>query len=981
MPLLRRLLGTMPHTPGGIDVGEVNRLTRMRSINRLDITSPLLTPGGQIQSSGGDWNIPLLSHGHSVIQESSPGPPTGGDGGLLEENLLYTVKTSVSLPSRLFSVVPESTLFSLRNYYNDFTTIDWANAFVRTNKWNYKLEHPKTVCDSDDSNGTPDGLDKNNNYYNNKSIKKYNNTTTNRMLLMYSTYVQFSKWILIVLIGLVFACIAFTIDKFELLLVGFKYGYCQRNWLLTQVACCNTVTSKKTTADTCKQWITWASIFKEDDSEFQIKMDYVIYVLLTIILAYIACQISLTTKMQRKPRTFEHLVVSESSDPIADMKPISPKVMYTACGSGVPEVKVILSGFVIRRFLGTYTLFCKTIALVFAIASGMALGKEGPYVHLATCVGNVLTRFFKHIDNNELLKKQILSSSASAGVALAFGSPLGGVLFILEEINNYLPSHHLFQVFFCAIISTLFLKFLNPYGTGKTVLFELEYLSDWKPIELVFFVILGILGGIFGAMFVKFARWWGSNFRNKYFKKRPLFEVFLVALVTGLVTFWNPYTKQASSELVLDLGTSCTKELDASLCPKTEAEYLNEITNLLTAFVIKVGLTFITFGIKVPCGIYVPLMVVGALFGRAFATVAQFIFFKYSGVEDFGLCLLEGQCIDFGIYAVIGAGAFMAGVTRMNITLVTILFELTSSYTYVLPISITIAVANWAGNYLEADSIYEYFLVANDYPFISPETEAIDPRVQARDVLDDSEKMSKVIKKTPAAAAIAPDPFRGISSLSQSPRLEGLGGCGVGGDPIIGNAPTEEKLYIDLSSSPYVALTTLQAKLNLLALKGLVDGCLPLLRKGVCVGLLYFSDLEICIDKLKEFVIEYQIQDELYVKLMDGSDYRTNEVELFLRHNNNVIESLTESNGELSDYFSFSTTSNGDMNELLDNLANLTNMVEKHPIFLNYDSELSLAYLIFDQIGNRAIVLLKDGLYYGVLHKKVFIDFIRRRSE
>ena len=62
-----------------------------------------------------------------------------------------------------------------------------------------------------------------------------------------------------------------------------------------------------------------------------------------------------------------------------------------------------------------------------------------------------------------------------------------------------------------------------------------------------------------------------------------------------------------------------------------------------------------------------------------------------------------------GIYAMISAGAFMAGVTRMNITLVTILFELTSSYTYVLPISIAIAVANWSGGLLEKTHFMNHY--------------------------------------------------------------------------------------------------------------------------------------------------------------------------------------------------------------------------------------------------------------------------------
>ncbi|GMF83134.1 unnamed protein product [[Candida] boidinii] len=74
--------------------------------------------------------------------------------------------------------------------------------------------------------------------------------------------------------------------------------------------------------------------------------------------------------------------------------------------------------------------------------------------------------------------------------------------------------------------------------------------------------------------------------------------------------------------------------------------------------------------------------------------------------------------VDFGIYSIIGAGAFMAGVTRMNVTLATILFELTSSYTYVLPISIAIAFSNWVAYHIEPNSLYEILIEKNDFPFL-----------------------------------------------------------------------------------------------------------------------------------------------------------------------------------------------------------------------------------------------------------------------
>ena len=171
-----------------------------------------------------------------------------------------------------------------------------------------------------------------------------------------------------------------------------------------------------------------------------------------------------------------------------------------------------------------------------------------------------------------------------------------------------------------------------------------------------------------------------------------------------------------------------------SLCPTTSQEYAHELWSLSFALLVKIGLTFVTFGLKVPCGIYVPSMVVGALFGRIFAMIIQgisvwaknsdtglgngvmaFVFDSLSCGSGSAPGSPSKNCIDLGIYAMISAGAFMAGVTRMNITIVVIMFELTSSYTYVLPIAIAISVANWSGGLLEKNSIYESVLINNDY--------------------------------------------------------------------------------------------------------------------------------------------------------------------------------------------------------------------------------------------------------------------------
>ncbi|KAI9705522.1 MAG: glycerol ethanol, ferric requiring protein [Candelina mexicana] len=106
-----------------------------------------------------------------------------------------------------------------------------------------------------------------------------------------------------------------------------------------------------------------------------------------------------------------------------------------AAGSGISEIKCIIAGFVMKGFLGSWTLLIKSIGLPLAIASGLSVGKEGPSVHYAVCTGNVISRFFDKYRRNAAKTREILSACAAAGVAVAFGSPIGGVLFSLEVVE------------------------------------------------------------------------------------------------------------------------------------------------------------------------------------------------------------------------------------------------------------------------------------------------------------------------------------------------------------------------------------------------------------------------------------------------------------------------------------------------------------------------------------------------------------------
>lgn len=483
--------------------------------------------------------------------------------------------------------------------------------------------------------------------------------------------------------------------------------------------------------------------------------------------------------------------------------PPPPMVYYSAAGSGVAEVRVILSGFVLHGFLGLKTLIIKTVGLILSVASGLSLGKEGPYVHIATCIGNICCRIFSKYDRNDAKRREVLSAAAAAGVVVAFGAPLGGVLFGLEEVAYYFPAKTLFRTFFCCIVAALSLKFLDPYGTDKIVMFEVRYKIDWEWFEMFGFVLVGVLGGITGALFIKASRRWALSFRKiPAIKNHPLLEVVLVALVTGLVGYWNILTKLPVAKLLLNLAAPCNddnKDDELGLCPSSIDEIPGILRTLLIAFIIKGSLTIITFGIKVPAGIYVPSMVVGGLMGRIVGHVVQWIVLRFPHWGIWGTCplLQESTCVQPGVYGLIAAGSTMCGVTRLSVTLAVILFELTGSLDYVLPFSLAILVAKWTADALEPLSIYDLLTNMNAYPF-----------------LDNKHK------------PIFTSEFAEIVSRVRRERV------------------------IDITESPLVAATKLRSQLELLHRAGELDGGLPIVRDDILVGLIPAPDLEYALDQL-----------------------------------------------------------------------------------------------------------------------------------
>ncbi|ETI22179.1 hypothetical protein G647_06252 [Cladophialophora carrionii CBS 160.54] len=597
-------------------------------------------------------------------------------------------------------------------------------------------------------------------------------------------------WIAAALIGTLTACVAFLVDIAVATVSDWKTGYCSSNPFASKELCCTSKSRLWPLADageTCADWRYWTTNYWHG---------FGIYVAFALAFGIISGTITLTTKRAlpaTAPGAGDVDPVQTMSDRASNemLKPTAAgKSIYMAAGSGIPEIKTILSGFVIPHFLDFKVLVVKAVGSTFAVSTGMCLGKEGPFVHISTCVAYLVgVQFPKYRENGRKLR-ELLAAGCSSGLAVAFGAPIGGVLFAYEEISTYFPRKVLWRAFICSLFAAMTLKALNPTGTGKLVLFETNYGTTYEPYHYVVFVVLGIAGGIFGGVFCKANFAWSRSFRKySIIKNYPVFEVVLVVLATALLQYPNPLTREPGDVIIKNLLVDCTESPQTAYVCVQEGDASPSrryIGWLAYGTLVKLVLTIITFGIKVPSGIIIPALDGGAFFGRL---VGQLPFLAHT--------------ISPGIFAMVGAAAFLAGVSRMTISLAVIMFELTGELEFIVPNMIGIMVAKWVADALEREGVYDLAQTVLGHPFLD---------------LDQSTKL-----------------------VQEHAYLV---------EELIPPTQTMREITVDVPQSGVVPRILLTEKLHQLRRRGLMDAGLVLVQRTMLQGYLAEGELEFGLETL-----------------------------------------------------------------------------------------------------------------------------------
>ncbi|GMT16192.1 hypothetical protein PFISCL1PPCAC_7489, partial [Pristionchus fissidentatus] len=413
-----------------------------------------------------------------------------------------------------------------------------------------------------------------------------------------------------------------------------------------------------------------------------------------------------------------------------------------AVGSGIPEIKVIMHGFVLRNYLSAKTLLAKVVSLILTLGGGYPVGKEGPFVHMGSIVANLLTQAtescrYNAFFSNEGRKMEMLSSGCAVGIACTFSAPAGGVLYGIESTSKYFAVKNYWRSFFATTCAAIVFRYLltfvvSPKMAGTiTAYYQTNFPNEVFVVEEIpLFVALGVICGLLGALFVfvnkRFAIAKEHGMYKRIIGSRPILLTALTAALVGVITY--PYGvgefiagKFTFRETLVDFVSNCTifeQDINSTIhCPPETIEHwtghsgdLHPGMTMSLYIVVYFFLVAHCVCMYLPTGIFVPSFVMGAAGGRLMGEIVA-LYFPY-GIRGAG-----GPMIYPGLYAVVGAAAYTGAVTH-SLSIAVIVCETTGQLCALLPVLIALMVANAVSSFLQP-SIYESIILMKGYPYLT----------------------------------------------------------------------------------------------------------------------------------------------------------------------------------------------------------------------------------------------------------------------
>jgi CIC family chloride channel protein len=301
---------------------------------------------------------------------------------------------------------------------------------------------------------------------------------------------------------------------------------------------------------------------------------------------------------------------------------------------------------------------------VLIVGMGVSLGREGAPKQ----AGAVFANFFS--DRERLSDEQrrlLVACGAGAGMAAAYGVPLGGALFALEVMRGKLALRYVLPAIFASLIATAVSWVALP---DKPTYIIPAYSSSASVI--VWALLAGPIAGVVSVGWVRVVTW-ADRSRPKGWRRLAAPVIGLGLL--GVVSIWFPQ--------ILGNGKDISQVL-----------FVNRVAPLLllALLVLKPAATVLCMSSGAPGGLFTPSLTVGALMGAVLGSAWSIV---WPGVPP-------------GLFALIGAGAVLAATTQGPISAVVLMMELTDRYrSFILPLLLAVALATLIARTIEPRSIYD----------------------------------------------------------------------------------------------------------------------------------------------------------------------------------------------------------------------------------------------------------------------------------
>ena len=333
-------------------------------------------------------------------------------------------------------------------------------------------------------------------------------------------------------------------------------------------------------------------------------------------------------------------------------------------GSGIPQVEAEMKGKMNANWF--QVILAKFIGSLLAIGAGLSLGSEGPSVQLGAMSGKGFSRISRGLRTEE---RMLMTAGSGAGLAAAFGAPLAGVVFTLEEMHKNFSQEVLLTTMAAAITADC----IAAYIFGMKPIFEFT-VSEGLPLDRMWLVIvLGIALGIFGVIYTKVTFLTQDVFAKISPAVKRVVIPFVMVMVVAILV---PKALGSGSALIEPVANG-----------KMAA------TMILGLLVVKFITSMISFGTGLPGGTFLPMLVLGALAGGFFTeAVSPLVGFEETYIQYF---------------VVLGMAGYFSAIVRAPITGIILICEMTGTFSNLLSLSMVSLIAYMVADLIKSPPLYE----------------------------------------------------------------------------------------------------------------------------------------------------------------------------------------------------------------------------------------------------------------------------------